>query len=258
MEFIVSADAPDEFFFMEMNTRLQVEHPVTEMVTGVDLVEQQVRIAAGEKLAIGQDDIVMTGHAVEARVYAEGPGQRLPAHRWTGARTASSPAAPGSEVDSGLGAGTVVGSDYDPMLSKVIAYGSDRTVAPEEAGSGAGRHRGAGADHQYRVSAFPAGRSRCGGGSVGHRPAGPPAHPILPLRRSGIAELIAAAAVSVASDWAEARRDNLWAVPDRLAGGARAARRIPAAGQPTAPTTCTSPAYRATPLRSSSTARPTR
>ena len=73
VEFLVSDNAPDEFFFMEMNTRLQVEHPVTEMVTGVDLVEWQVRIAAGEELTVRQDDVVLTGHSVEARVYAEVP-----------------------------------------------------------------------------------------------------------------------------------------------------------------------------------------
>ena len=128
VEFIVSADRPDEFFFMEMNTRLQVEHPVTEMVTGIDLVEQQVRIAAGEKLAIGQDDIVMTGHAIEARVYAEDPANGfLP----TGGPVLglSEPTGSGVRVDSGLAVGTVVGSDYDPMLAKVIAHAEDRTAA---------------------------------------------------------------------------------------------------------------------------------
>ena len=128
VEFIVSADRPDEFFFMEMNTRLQVEHPVTEMVTGIDLVEQQVRIAAGEKLPIAQDDITMTGHAIEARVYAEDPARGfLP----TGGQVLdlAEPEGPGVRVDSGLARGTVVGSDYDPMLAKVIAHSGDRAGA---------------------------------------------------------------------------------------------------------------------------------
>ncbi|MTE16992.1 ATP-binding protein [Nocardia aurantiaca] len=128
VEFIVSADKPDEFFFMEMNTRLQVEHPVTELVTGVDLVECQVRIAAGQKLAAAQDDIRLTGHAIEARVYAEDPGRDfLP----TGGTVLAlfEPESPGVRVDSGLRAGTVVGTDYDPMLSKVIAHAADRAAA---------------------------------------------------------------------------------------------------------------------------------
>jgi acetyl-CoA/propionyl-CoA carboxylase biotin carboxyl carrier protein len=128
VEFIVSADRPDEFFFMEMNTRLQVEHPVTEMVTGVDLVELQVRIAAGEKLPIGQDDITMRGHAIEARVYAEDPARGfLP----TGGEVldVAEPEGPGVRVDSGLAPGMVIGSEYDPMLAKVIAHAGDRPAA---------------------------------------------------------------------------------------------------------------------------------
>jgi acetyl-CoA/propionyl-CoA carboxylase biotin carboxyl carrier protein len=128
VEFIVSADRPDEFFFMEMNTRLQVEHPVTEMVTGIDLVEQQVLIAAGQKLPIGQDDITMWGHAIEARVYAEDPAVGfLP----TGGEVLNlvEPEGPAVRVDSGLARGTVIGSDYDPMLAKVIAHGDDRAAA---------------------------------------------------------------------------------------------------------------------------------
>lgn len=128
VEFIVSADRPDEFFFMEMNTRLQVEHPVTEMVTGLDLVELQLRIAAGEKLPIAQDEIRLVGHAIEARVYAEDPARGfLP----TGGDVVGlrEPAGPGIRVDSGLARGTVVGSDYDPMLAKVIAHADDRGAA---------------------------------------------------------------------------------------------------------------------------------
>ena len=128
VEFIVSAARPDEFFFMEMNTRLQVEHPVTEAVTGLDLVEWQLRVAAGEKLAFAQDDIELRGHAIEARVYAEDPARGfLP----TGGQVLQvfEPSGDGVRVDSSLLPGTLVGSDYDPMLSKVIAYGTDREEA---------------------------------------------------------------------------------------------------------------------------------
>ncbi|MHA7280988.1 acetyl/propionyl/methylcrotonyl-CoA carboxylase subunit alpha [Arthrobacter sp. MDT2-2] len=128
VEFLVSDAAPDEFFFMEMNTRLQVEHPVTELVTGVDLVEWQIRIAAGEELPLAQKDVVLTGHAVEARVYAENPEAGfLPS---TGSILAlTEPAGEGIRVDSSLLPGGTVSSSYDPMLAKVIAWGADRGQA---------------------------------------------------------------------------------------------------------------------------------
>jgi acetyl-CoA/propionyl-CoA carboxylase biotin carboxyl carrier protein len=127
VEFIVSADRPDEFFFMEMNTRLQVEHPVTELVTGVDLVEQQLRVAAGERLSLTQEDIRLTGHAVEARIYAEDPAHGfLPTG---GALLALEEPTDRIRVDSGVSVGSVVGSDYDPMLAKHIAYASTRDEA---------------------------------------------------------------------------------------------------------------------------------
>ncbi|MEO6958256.1 MAG: biotin/lipoyl-containing protein, partial [Antricoccus sp.] len=128
VEFIVSADAPDEFFFMEMNTRLQVEHPVTEMVTGIDLVEQQLLAAAGVRLGIAQSQVTMTGHAIEARVYAENPARGfLP----TGGTVLhlSEPSGEHVRVDSSLQNGSDVGTTYDPMLAKVIAWGADRSQA---------------------------------------------------------------------------------------------------------------------------------
>ena len=128
VEFIMSDDHPDEFFFMEMNTRLQVEHPVTEMTYGIDLVEWQLRVAAGELLGFRQEDLMPTGHAIEARVYAEDPSRGfLP----TGGTVhyLVEPTGPGVRVDSGITVGTVVGSDYDPMLAKVIAHGADRSEA---------------------------------------------------------------------------------------------------------------------------------
>ncbi|MGL5810747.1 MAG: acetyl/propionyl/methylcrotonyl-CoA carboxylase subunit alpha [Nocardioides sp.] len=128
VEFIVSADAPTEFFFMEMNTRLQVEHPVTELVTGLDLVAEQIRVATGRPLSFGQSDIRLVGHAVEARVYAEDPAAGfLP----SGGDVLAilKPAGPHVRVDSGIVAGTEVGNWYDPMLAKVIAWGPDRATA---------------------------------------------------------------------------------------------------------------------------------
>ncbi|SDG05675.1 acetyl-CoA/propionyl-CoA carboxylase, biotin carboxylase, biotin carboxyl carrier protein [Sinosporangium album] len=125
VEFIVQGSTSD-YYFMEMNTRLQVEHPVTELVTGLDLVELQLRVAAGEPLPFGQAEVRLTGHAVEARVYAEDPARGfLP----TGGRVLALRDPAGARVDSGLTEGGVVGSDYDPMLSKVIVWGPDRASA---------------------------------------------------------------------------------------------------------------------------------
>ena len=128
VEFIVSSKDPGEFFFMEMNTRLQVEHPVTELVTGLDLVEWQVRVAAGERLTLAQEDVRLDGHAVEARVYAEEPARGFVPTGGTVLAVAE-PAGPGVRVDSWMRPGAVIGSHYDPMLAKVIAWGPDRAAA---------------------------------------------------------------------------------------------------------------------------------
>ncbi|MCC3266442.1 acetyl/propionyl/methylcrotonyl-CoA carboxylase subunit alpha [Arthrobacter gengyunqii] len=128
VEFLVSDASPGEFFFMEMNTRLQVEHPVTEMVTGLDLVEWQVRIAAGEKLDLDQGDVRLHGHAVEARVYAENPARDfLPTSGQV--HILQEPSGEGIRVDSSLLPGLRVSSSYDPMLAKIIAWGPDRDTA---------------------------------------------------------------------------------------------------------------------------------
>jgi len=128
VEFIVSSQHPEEFFFMEMNTRLQVEHPVTEMVTGLDLVEQQLLVAAGEPLAFDVRNAPVSGHAVEARIYAESPARGfLP----TSGRLLRviEPTGEGVRVDSGLSEGAQVATQYDPMLAKVVAWGPDRSTA---------------------------------------------------------------------------------------------------------------------------------
>ncbi|MFZ5608654.1 MAG: acetyl-CoA carboxylase biotin carboxylase subunit [Pseudomonadota bacterium] len=126
------AQAP--FYFMEMNTRLQVEHPVTEMVTGIDLVEWQIRVARGEALPCRQEDLALDGHAVEARLYAEDPDNGfLPAvgrlRRLDLARGA------GVRVDAGVRAGDDITIHYDPMIAKIIAHGPDRQAALERLGA---------------------------------------------------------------------------------------------------------------------------
>ena len=126
VEFVVPSARPGDFAFLEMNTRLQVEHPVTEEVTGLDLVEQQLRIAAGEHLGLDQESIVLEGHAMEARVYAEDPWRGyLP----TGGEIMLWEASPRARVDAGVATGDRVTSYYDPMLAKVIVHAPTREEA---------------------------------------------------------------------------------------------------------------------------------
>ena len=129
VEFLLEGSGDDaEFWFLEVNTRLQVEHPVTEEITGLDLVREQIRVAAGEPLGYGQDDLTIRGHATEARLYAEDPASGfLPAtgtvELWAPARD------PQARFDSGIEVGSVVGTEFDPMLAKVVMAAPTRTEA---------------------------------------------------------------------------------------------------------------------------------
>ncbi len=126
IEFLV--DQHKNFYFLEMNTRLQVEHPVTELTTGLDLVHLQVRIAAGEKLPFPQDDVRLRGHAIECRIYAEDPDNNF--FPSPGKITLLlAPSGPGIRRDSGMYEGWTVPIEYDPLLAKLIGYGSDRAQA---------------------------------------------------------------------------------------------------------------------------------
>jgi acetyl-CoA carboxylase biotin carboxylase subunit len=126
VEFLV--DAQRNFYFLEMNTRLQVEHPVTEMVTSLDLVKLQIRIAAGEPLPLAQPDVSLRGHAIECRIYAEDPDNGFfPSPGKILERRL--PGGPGIRCDDGVYAGWTVPTDYDPLLGKVIAWGGDRAEA---------------------------------------------------------------------------------------------------------------------------------
>jgi geranyl-CoA carboxylase alpha subunit len=126
VEFLLDSD--DAFYFLEMNTRLQVEHPVTEIVTGRDLVALQIRVAQGEALDFSQNDVVLTGHAIEARLYAEDIAQEFlpaagPVDLWRPAT------APGVRIDAGIATGGDISSYYDPMIAKIIAHGPTRDEA---------------------------------------------------------------------------------------------------------------------------------
>ncbi|MGY0636697.1 MAG: acetyl-CoA carboxylase biotin carboxylase subunit [Paraglaciecola chathamensis] len=126
VEFLVDSDK--NFYFLEMNTRLQVEHPVTELITGLDLVEWQLRVAAGEMLPLTQEDVSLNGHAIEVRLYAEDPRQNFMPQTgnilvW------QYPEREGIRVDHGIHCGDTVSAHYDPMLAKVIAFGPDRATA---------------------------------------------------------------------------------------------------------------------------------
>jgi acetyl-CoA carboxylase biotin carboxylase subunit len=128
VEFILDENL--DFFFLEMNTRLQVEHPVTEMITGIDLVKEQIRIARGEPLSFTQADLKIKGHAIEVRVYAEDPANNfLP--DIGNLQTYITPKGPGIRVDDGFEQGMDIPIYYDPMIAKLVSYGKDRTEAIE-------------------------------------------------------------------------------------------------------------------------------
>jgi len=126
VEFLV--DQEKNFYFLEMNTRLQVEHPVTELITGLDLVHLQIRIAAGEELPFRQEDVSFRGHAIECRIYAEDPDNNyFPSPGKIS--LLQEPSGPGIRIDSGMYEGWSVPIDYDPLLAKLIGYGADRDQA---------------------------------------------------------------------------------------------------------------------------------
>jgi 3-methylcrotonyl-CoA carboxylase alpha subunit len=123
VEFLL--DASGSFYFMEMNTRLQVEHPVTEMITGLDLVEWQLRVAAGEPLPLAQDQVTVQGHALEARVYAEDVAQDFLPSTGVIDYLALPESAPWLRIDTGIVKGSEISPYYDPMIAKLIVHGRD-------------------------------------------------------------------------------------------------------------------------------------
>jgi pyruvate carboxylase subunit A len=122
-----------EFYFLEVNARLQVEHPITEAVTGIDLVKEQIRVAAGLPLSFSQQEVSWTGHAIEMRINAEDPARKFMPNPKRIARWVA-PAGPGVRVDSGFGPGSDVPPNYDSLIAKLIVHGSDRAEAIARAG----------------------------------------------------------------------------------------------------------------------------
>jgi acetyl-CoA/propionyl-CoA carboxylase biotin carboxyl carrier protein len=230
VEFLVSDEHPDEFFFMEMNTRLQVEHPVTEMVTGIDLVEWQVRIAAGEVLTVAQSDVVLKGHAVEARVYAEVPERnfmpsmgRIVALAEHGA---ADPTVTGLErshanvrIDSAMRDGLEITGDYDPMLAKVIAWGEDRAAALNTLDAALGRYTLLGVDTNVEYLRLLINDPDV---RTGHLDTGLIERklPSMEFRHAGPSELIAAALTLWLERTGSALAGDAWRTPDSWRVGA--------------------------------------
>jgi len=233
VEFLVSDEHPDEFFFMEMNTRLQVEHPVTEMVTGVDLVEWQVRIAAGEVLTVAQSDVVLNGHAVEARVYAEVPERnfmpsmgRVVALAEQGADDSSVSGVQyghaNVRIDSAMRDGLEITGDYDPMLAKVIAWGEDRAAALDTLDAALERYTLLGVDTNVEYLRLLINDSEV---RAGHLDTGLIERklPSMAFRHAGPNELIAAALTLWMDRTGATLAGNAWKVPDAWRVGAPAA-----------------------------------
>ncbi|HEX4523561.1 MAG TPA: acetyl/propionyl/methylcrotonyl-CoA carboxylase subunit alpha [Casimicrobiaceae bacterium] len=141
VEFIVETAGGGAFYFMEMNTRLQVEHPVTEMITGLDLVEWQLRVAGGERLPRRQHEVAITGHAIEARIYAEDPDRGFLPSTGRISHLSSPPPSEHVRIDSGVRSGDEISRFYDPMLAKLVVSGADRHEALRRLGRALAQYR---------------------------------------------------------------------------------------------------------------------
>ncbi len=203
VEFIVENDA---FYFMEMNTRLQVEHPVTEMVTGQDLVEWQIRVAAGEPLPLSQDALAIRGHAIEARIYAEDPARDFVPSVGRLAWLRQPDAMPGIRIDSGVREGDEIAIHYDPMIAKLVAWGETRADAASRLSAALVRYEAVGVQTNLgllrRIAAHPA--FRAGGVDTGFIPRNPGVLDPEPAHEPPKAALAAVAAHVLAAQAADA------------------------------------------------------